>query len=98
MIKIDMEIAKFCEDCIFRDCALEYRDYWKCWATKSEKHRCTTYTEYNPKSNIKPDWCPLIEETYRSCEGCKHIDEDIRLNCQFCAPDGYSRWEGVENE
>lgn len=61
MIKIDMEMPAHCEDCPFRDCALEYRDYWKCWAFKSEKHRCTAYKIYNPKSNGKPDWCPLIE-------------------------------------
>ena len=84
MIKIDMEMPESCMKCPLSP------ENWV-YATCKIAGKAVWLTK-------RPSWCPLIEETDRSCEGCKHIDEDVRLNCQFCAPDGYSRWEGVENE
>jgi hypothetical protein len=97
MIKIDMEMPAHCEDCIFRDCTLEYRTYWKCWAYKKEDHRYTTFETHNPKSTKKPEWCPLIEVKEKYCHNCGHKNSENEINCRLCgANEEDSEWEPEE--
>ena len=83
MIKIDMEMPRYCDECPCAD---------KSWRLcKAKKNGKATITNKN-MDDEKPIWCPLIEcEDEKSCDTCKYQWIGNSKHCNRC--EDFSEWE-----
>jgi hypothetical protein len=80
MIAIEMDMPKKCRDCIFCNKFGEW-ELASCYAKSEWSIVKTPIPKTIENINIKPDWCPLIEDrTDIVCPYCNfHFSDEIKF-------------------